>query len=142
MPYDLGGSADIAYQPGGVHAVFRIPARHLSEPRSTDIRKTIKYPRPAVGHPQNLPEAVLADQDILLVEDSLIIALDAEDIAHRLGAASVTTAATVEGALEFIDAATATAIPLLTGLPKSAFPSSSRPATANRPTRRSSTGGV
>jgi len=108
VPYDLGGSADIAYQPGGVHAVFRIPARHLSEPRSTDIGKTIKYPRPAVGHPQNLPEAVLADQDILLVEDSLIIALDAEDIAHRLGAASVTTAATVEGALELIDAASPT----------------------------------
>jgi light-regulated signal transduction histidine kinase (bacteriophytochrome) len=105
VPYDLGGSADVAYEPGGVHAVFRIPARHLSEPRSTDGAKTIKYPRPAIGHPQLLPDAVLANHDILLVEDSLIIALDAEDIAHRLGAASVTTAATVEGALEFIDAA-------------------------------------
>ena len=105
VPYDLGGSADVAYEPGGVHAVFRIPARHLSEPRSTDGAKTIKYPRPAIGHPQLLPDAVLANQDILLVEDSLIIALDAEDIANRLGAASVTTAATVEGALEFIDAA-------------------------------------
>ena len=105
VPYDLGGSADVAYEPGGVHAVFRIPARHLSEPRSTDGAKTIKYPRPAIGHPQLLPDAVLANHDILLVEDSLIIALDAEDIANRLGAASVTTAATVEGALEFIDAA-------------------------------------
>ncbi|MNQ03025.1 Bacteriophytochrome [compost metagenome] len=105
VPYDLGGSADVAYEPGGVHAVFRIPARHLSEPRSTDGAKTIKYPRPAIGHPQLVPDAVLANHDILLVEDSLIIALDAEDIAHRLGAASVTTAATVEGALEFIDAA-------------------------------------
>src|SRR5690606_28904269 len=142
------------YQPGGVHAVFRIPARHLSEPRSTDIGKTIKYPRPAVGHPQNLPEAVLADQDILLVEDSLIIALDAEDIAHRLGAASVTTAATVEGALEFIDAARPTvamldinlgdrhSYPIADRLAEIGVPSSSRPATANRPTRRSSTGGV
>jgi light-regulated signal transduction histidine kinase (bacteriophytochrome) len=105
VPYDLGGSADVAYEPGGVHAVFRIPARHLSEPRPTDGGKTIKYPRPAIGHPQILPDAVLASHDILLVEDSLIIALDAEDIANRLGAASVTTAATVEGALEFIDAA-------------------------------------
>jgi CheY-like chemotaxis protein len=105
VPYDLGGSADVAYEPGGVHAVFRIPARHLSEPRPTDGGKMIRYPRPAPGHPQALPDAVLANHDILLVEDSLIIALDAEDIAHRLGAASVTTAATVDGALEFIETA-------------------------------------
>ena len=105
VPYDLGGSAQVEYDPKGLHAVFRIPARHLSEPRGAGDGKPIKYPRPAVGHPQAAPDAVLAGQDILLVEDSLIIALDAEDIANRLGAASVTTAATVEGALEFIDAA-------------------------------------
>jgi len=103
VPYDLGGSAQIDYDPKGLHAVFRIPARHLSEPRGVPEGKPIKYPRPAVGHPQAVPDAVLAGHDILLVEDSLIIALDAEDIAQRLGAASVTTAATVEGALEFID---------------------------------------
>lgn len=104
VPYDLGGSAQIDYDPKGMHAVFRIPARHLSEPRSVAEGKPIKYPRPAVGHPQAVPDAILAGHDILLVEDSLIIALDAEDIAQRLGAASVTTAATVDGALEFIDA--------------------------------------
>jgi len=105
VPYDLGGSADVDYNPKGVHAVFRIPARHLSEPRAAGEAKRIRYPRPAVGHPQIEPDAMLTGHDILLVEDSLIIALDAEDIAHRLGAASVTTAATVEGALEFIDTA-------------------------------------
>jgi len=105
VPYDLGGSADIDYNPKGVHAVFRIPARHLSEPRAAGEAKRIRYPRPAVGHPQIEPDAMLTGHDILLVEDSLIIALDAEDIAHRLGAASVTTAATVDGALEFIDTA-------------------------------------
>ena len=39
---------------------------------------------------------------LLLVEDSLIIALDAEDILTRLGAASVSTAASVIPALELI----------------------------------------
>ena len=51
-----------------------------------------------------MPAAILKGHDILLVEDSLIIALDAEDIATRLGADNVTTAATVEGALDNIDA--------------------------------------
>ena len=40
---------------------------------------------------------------MLLVEDSLIIALDAEDILTRLGARTVTTAATVDSALDQID---------------------------------------
>ncbi len=105
VPYDLGGQARIDYDPKGVHAVFCIPARHLSEPRSVAGGKAIKYPRPAVGHPQAVPEALLKGHDVLLVEDSLIIALDAEDIANRLGAKTVTTAAAVEGALDCIEAA-------------------------------------
>ena len=47
---------------------------------------------------------MLAGKNVLLVEDSLIISLDAEDIATRLGAESVTTAATVEAAQEAIAA--------------------------------------
>lgn len=105
VPYDLGGAAQIDYDSKGVHATFRIPARHLSEPRAVANGKPIKYPRPAVGHPQAAPEAMLAGHDVLLVEDSLIIALDAEDIAGRLGAQTVVTAATVQGALDSIDAA-------------------------------------
>jgi CheY-like chemotaxis protein len=103
VPYDLGGTASIDYDPKGVHAVFRIPARHLSEPRTAAGVQQIKYPRPALGHPQPTPDTLLKGHDILLVEDSLIIALDAEDIATRLGADTVTTAATVNGALDSID---------------------------------------
>lgn len=103
VPYDLGGSSTIEYDPEGVRASFRIPARHLSEPRVAPGGATIKYPRPAVGHPQAVPEQLLAGFDVLLVEDSLIIALDAEDIVNRLGAASATTSATVEGALEYLE---------------------------------------
>lgn len=105
VPYDLGGSASIDYDPKGVRATFRIPARHLSEPRVIPDGRAIKYPRPAVGHPQAAPDDLLRGQSVLLVEDSLIIALDAEDIATRLGADSVSTAATVDGALDSIHAA-------------------------------------
>lgn len=104
VPYDLGGTASIDYDPKGVHAIFRIPARHLSEPRVIPTGQQIRYPRPAVGHPQAVPDALLKGHDVLLIEDSLIIALDAEDIAGRLGAETVTTAATVQGALESIEA--------------------------------------
>ena len=103
VPYDLGGAAQIEYKPTGVEATFRIPARHVSEPKAF-AGPAIRYPRPAVGHPQSPPHQVLRGQEILLVEDSLIIALDAEDISVRLGASTVTTAATIEAALDGIDA--------------------------------------
>ena len=103
VPYDLGGVAHIDYDPAGVHAHFCIPGRHVSEPRGPTA-PTIKYPRPSPGHPQPPPVGVLKGHEVLLVEDSLIIALDAEDIFNRLGAETVATAATVEGALDSIDA--------------------------------------
>jgi len=104
VPYDLGGKAHTDYVPSGVQATFCIPARHVSEARSI-AGQPIKYPRPAVGHPQAVPTSVLDGHDVLLVEDSLIIALDAEDIVTRLGATTVAAAATVDAALETIDAA-------------------------------------
>jgi light-regulated signal transduction histidine kinase (bacteriophytochrome)/CheY-like chemotaxis protein len=102
VPYDLGGTASIEFPPEGVRASFRIPARHVSEP--TDYRgPVIKFPRPAIGHPVAIPQQILAEETILLVEDSLIIALDAEDILTRLGARDVLTAASVEAAIETIE---------------------------------------
>jgi light-regulated signal transduction histidine kinase (bacteriophytochrome)/CheY-like chemotaxis protein len=102
VPYDLGGKARITYNAGGVEASFCIPARHVSDAK--EHRGTpIKFPRPSLGHPTEPPDQVVAGRPVLLVEDSLIIALDAEDILSRLGAASVATAATVEGGLESID---------------------------------------
>ena len=103
VPYDLGGTASIEYDVDGVRASFRIPARHVSEPRAPS-GQTIKYPRAAIGHPQTTSSVILNGQDLLLVEDSLIIALDAEDILGRLGADSISTAATVEVAFDCIDA--------------------------------------
>ena len=51
----------------------------------------------------DIDSGLLAGQRVLLVEDSLIIALDAEDILVRLGARDVVTEATVENALAAID---------------------------------------
>jgi light-regulated signal transduction histidine kinase (bacteriophytochrome) len=102
VPYDLGGEAAIAFPETGVEATFRIPARHVSE-APADRPPAIKYPRPSPGHPVEAPQKVLEGQSVLLVEDSLIIALDAEDIAERLGAEKVVTAATLAAGLDAIE---------------------------------------
>jgi light-regulated signal transduction histidine kinase (bacteriophytochrome) len=104
VPYDLGGSSQAYYHPAGFEAEFRIPARHVSEPKNF-AGPAIKFARPAVNHPVVPPPSVLVNKSVLLVEDSLIIALDAEDILSRLGASGINTASTVEAALDTIDSA-------------------------------------
>lgn len=92
------------YNEHGVEARFRIPARHVSDPPSSST-PPIAFPRAAPGHPETPPPNVLEGQSVLLVEDSLIIALDAEDILRKLGADEVYTAASVEAAFDLIDSA-------------------------------------
>ena len=99
IPYDLGGKASVDYRVTGLEARFCIPARHVrldaakpdeaDEPATPDAR-----PAGAGG-----AERPLVAGSVLLVEDSLIIAMDAEDILTRLGAERVTTAASVDQAL-------------------------------------------
>ncbi len=104
VPYDLGGKATVRFDSTGFQADFCIPARHVSEPRVGGT-PAIRFPRTAPGHREDVPNDLLAGQRVLLVEDSLIIALDAEDIVIRLGAEDVVTAASVDAALDLIAAA-------------------------------------
>ncbi len=104
VPYDLGGTSEAYYHEAGFEAVFRIPARHVSEPKNYS-GPPIRFERPSRTHPVAPPPRLLADRPVLLVEDSLIIALDAEDIMGRLGAAHVATASTVEAALDVLETA-------------------------------------
>ncbi len=103
VPYDLGGRASIDYAEAGVRAVFTIPARHVSETAGPQAPSPIQHARHSPSHSTTkIRERFLVGQKILLVEDSLIIALDAEDILMRLGA-EVMTASSVEAGLEIID---------------------------------------
>ncbi|RVT90401.1 HWE histidine kinase domain-containing protein [Sphingomonas crocodyli] len=101
VPYDLGGSASIDYAPDGVRAVFCIPARHVSEPKSYGTAPA-RPARPSVSSQEVVKPHWLDRRTILLVEDSLIIALDAEDILDRFGA-DVATASTPEAAHDLLD---------------------------------------
>jgi light-regulated signal transduction histidine kinase (bacteriophytochrome)/CheY-like chemotaxis protein len=105
VPYDLGGKVDARYDPEGFNATFVLPARHVSEPKSF-AGTVVKFARSTSTHPAVPPPRFLAAKSILLVEDSLIISLDAEDILVRLGADHVATHATAQGALDFLEAAT------------------------------------
>ncbi|MBW0144697.1 HWE histidine kinase domain-containing protein [Sphingomicrobium clamense] len=106
VPYDLGGSSDLNYRKEGFWACFRIPARHLSV---DEERKMEPVPEAAVisdeGHKLREPvvDDIFKDKTLLLVEDSLIISLDAEDIVMRLGADRVVTEGTVAGALATLE---------------------------------------
>ena len=100
VPYDLGGEAQIDYPADGVRAHFRIPGEHVSEV-SQDAAPAPALPDAIVAAQ---PRQILAGLRVMLVEDSLIIALDAEDILRQLGARDVVSDGTVRGAIEAIDA--------------------------------------
>lgn len=99
IPYDLGGSVEIDYAPSGFIARFSIPARHVSE-RAVAAGEQLVI-EPSATTRGSLP-LVLAGLTVLLVEDSLIIALDAEDSVLQLGAKKVVSSAGVVQALEEI----------------------------------------
>lgn len=98
IPYDLGGRAEVRYPLTGVEADFCVPSRHVA--LGDTSRPPAETPMSAIAETSG-NQQVLSDA-VLLVEDSLIIAMDAEDILARLGATRVVTAANIRQALEEI----------------------------------------
>ena len=101
VPYDLGGTATIDFAPEGLRARFVVPAKHIAKATKETLRPIDFNPLPQTHVPTR--GDLLLGQRILLVEDSLIIALDAEDILRRLGAEAVYTEGTVAGAIATIE---------------------------------------
>jgi CheY-like chemotaxis protein len=95
VPFDLGGDAEIAYRVTGLHARFRIPARHVAG-EAAGAGDDARAATIASGLP-------LKDKRVLLVEDSMIIAMDAEEQLRRLGAAEVMTASGARPALALLE---------------------------------------
>jgi two-component sensor histidine kinase/CheY-like chemotaxis protein len=95
VPYDLGGKAQVNYPVTGLTAHLSIPAKHVAgvAPQTEqDSAETL----PPVNN------TALEGRSVLLVEDSMIIALAAEDMLHEAGARAVATVADVAGALAII----------------------------------------
>lgn len=87
MGYDLGGSAEIDYDPSGLRVKLIIPARHLGPHRSGVTM--------APTESQSIGGVAFRDLDVLLVEDQALIAMDTEEMLTTLGASSVRLAADV-----------------------------------------------
>jgi light-regulated signal transduction histidine kinase (bacteriophytochrome) len=95
IPYDLKGEATVDYLSSGVQASFVVPSNYvrLAEGATAEVVAEETTPLQA----SDLPN------DVLIVEDNMIIALDCEDMVKRLGVPSVRTAASVAQALSAID---------------------------------------
>ena len=94
VPFDLQGQAEVRYPPGGFEADFLIPRQHLASSDSLP-----KIAPPEIAAPEVEPgEASLAGRIVLLLEDNMIVALEAEDTLMELGAAAVWPASTLREA--------------------------------------------
>ncbi|MFO1014887.1 MAG: HWE histidine kinase domain-containing protein [Caulobacteraceae bacterium] len=89
IPHELNGKAEVRYRPAGLEARFCVPARYVA-----GVQEPIAAaPAAARGGPDDARP--LAGKTVLLVEDSMIIAMDAEDALRGMGAREVRLASTV-----------------------------------------------
>lgn len=95
VPYDLGGKSEIGYAPAGVTARFQLPARHVR-------RKGGVPPSSSALPSAAATTAPPPDLAILLVEDQMLIAMDAEGMLADHGFTSVATASSAAEALRHI----------------------------------------
>jgi len=96
IPYDLGGRAEVNYRLTGVEANFCVPSRHVAGIAADAQPTSVKRAVPVDSQP-------LKGKTALLVEDSMIIALDGEDALRDLGADLVVTVASVTQGLRALD---------------------------------------
>ncbi len=96
IPHDLRGSADIRYRLSGVEADFCLPARYVE-------RVIEPADQPDASDAPSSPPARKAQsviETVLLVEDSMIIALDTEEALHQAGVKTVQVAGSCDAALK------------------------------------------
>jgi len=97
IPFELGGRAEISYPITGAEAKLLVPSPHIDS-----------Y---TAGEDEDVEAAEKQDGDseaaisgtFLLVEDNMIIAMDAEKFIDDLGAEKILTASNVSEALNFIE---------------------------------------
>lgn len=93
IPHDLGGKARVDYKLRGLEAHLLIPARYVE----LAARPAAAPAREIAAPAQNSAPALTGR--VLLVEDSVLIAMDAEDMLRSLGATEVVSVASVTHAL-------------------------------------------
>ncbi|WP_137932930.1 HWE histidine kinase domain-containing protein [Mesorhizobium comanense] len=95
IPYDLGGESRVDYKPDGINARFLLPARHVAAPAETRRHED------TAGQASFAKETPFADDlRVLLVEDQMLIAMDAENMLADQGISNVAVAASAADALQ------------------------------------------
>ncbi|HTT98837.1 MAG TPA: HWE histidine kinase domain-containing protein [Rhizomicrobium sp.] len=97
IPFDLNGEARVQYELAGVRAEFTIPASFVKKPQGPLVPEHHEATRTRVD--------LKLSGRALIVEDNMIIALDAETTLEGLGATSVDVAPSVSEALRIIERA-------------------------------------
>ena len=101
IPFELGGDADIRYEIGGVEADFCVPEKYLTQGDAED--GDIKANESGSVSVSGDTEEVSRPEYVMLVEDSMIIAIDSEHLLKDLGVARVEVVSSVKQALELLD---------------------------------------
>lgn len=95
IPFELSGRAEMSYLLEGVTGRFWLPAEHVV------IEEDAATPAPAAPKVSRT-EAFQPPQSVLIVEDNLMIAMDAEVIFEQLGSGETAVAPTAAAAMDMI----------------------------------------
>ncbi len=95
IPFELKGSARVEYAPDGLEAEFTIPAQH--------VRRASAQEAPQIVLVDNGSVDVRIEGTALVVDDNMIISMDAEEMLMDLGAEAVHLAGSVEDSLRLIE---------------------------------------
>jgi light-regulated signal transduction histidine kinase (bacteriophytochrome) len=90
IPHDLNGEVALDYRPSGFQARIRIPGRYVTSEGAAVVLRP----------PRRSDAPVRAPEQMLVLEDNMIIALDLEDMLNRLGVKMITVVSSVAQALE------------------------------------------
>ncbi|MBU3022666.1 HWE histidine kinase domain-containing protein [Aestuariibacter sp. A3R04] len=96
LPHELGGRADIAFEPPGLKATFTVPYRFLL------INQAASKSPPEKVHPDEETSTVLP-KEAIVVEDSLVIALDMQKKLRRMHIDNVSIAGSLGAARQYFE---------------------------------------
>ena len=95
IPFELNGTAEVHYRVTGLEAEFSVPTAHVRASQADE--------KPEAEAPEVRASEVKLEGTALVLEDNMIIAMDAHGILEELGARSVHIASRVSDGLRILD---------------------------------------
>jgi len=96
IPHELGGSAEVFFEPDGLRASLFIPTNYVSKCEQSLAPEVL-----AIG-PVKGSGSDRLEGEVLLVEDNLLIALETEGMLLSIGASEVQVCSNVSSALDYL----------------------------------------